>query len=209
MPGPVVGKYFYLYLIVDIFSRKIVGWEVQEQEGRGPCRNADPKGGLGRGLHLPALVAARRPRLSNGGSPMKGATMKVKLEKLGIMTSYSRPRASHDNPFSEALFRTCKYLPDWSAKGFAAKADAQAWVKSFASWYNGAHLHSAIRFVTPNMRHVGQEHDTLANCTILYATARAQKPERWSGKTRNWQPAGPVWLNPERDTSAPEIRDAA
>ncbi|OZA09879.1 MAG: hypothetical protein B7Y02_11535 [Rhodobacterales bacterium 17-64-5] len=59
------------------------------------------------------------------------------------------------------------------------------------------------------MRHVGQEHDTLANCTILYATARAQKPERWSGKTRNWQPAGPVWLNPECNTSASEIKDAA
>ncbi len=140
---------------------------------------------------------------------MKGAAMKVTLENLGIMASCSRPRVSHDNPFSEALFRTCKYRPDWSAMGFATKSAAQAWVKSCPSWYNGAHLHSAIRFVTPSMRHAGLDRDALANRALVYANARAQKPKRWSGKTRNWLPAGPVWLNPERDTSASEIRDAA
>ena len=82
-------------------------------------------------------------------------------------------------------------------------------MKSFASWYNDDHLHSSVRFVTPNMRHAGQDIDALANRAKIYAIARAQKPERWSGKTRNWQPAGPVWLNPDRDNSAPEIRDAA
>ena len=66
-----------------------------------------------------------------------------------------------------------------------------------------------IRFVTPNMRHAGQDSNALANRAQLYANARAQKPERWSGKTRNWQAAGPVWLNPEREISASEIRDAA
>ena len=81
---------------------------------------------------------------------MKGATMKVTLEKLGIIASYSRPRVSNDNPVSEARFRTCKYRPNWPTRGFAAKADAQAWVKSCAKWYNGEHLHSAIRLVTPS-----------------------------------------------------------
>ena len=140
---------------------------------------------------------------------MKGAAMKATMEKLGITASYSRPRASHDNPFSEALFRTCKYRPDWPTKGFATRADAQAWVKSCPSWYNGQHLHSRVRFVTPNARHYGRDHATLANRASLYAKARAQNPERWSDKTRNWQPAGPVWLNPENEISAPEIRDAA
>ena len=140
---------------------------------------------------------------------MKGATMKVTLEKLGIIASYSRPRVSNDNPFSEALFRTCKYRPDWPTKGFATKEDAQAWVKSFAAWYNGEHLHSAIRFVTPNARHAGHDRATLANRASLYANARAKNPGRWSGKARNWQPAGPVWLNPEREACVPEIRDAA
>ena len=135
--------------------------------------------------------------------------MKTTMEKLGITASYSRPRVSNDNPFSEALFRTCKYRPDWSSKGFATKADAQIWVKSCASWCNGEHLHSRVRFVTPDARHAGQDRDALANRAVLYANARAQNPERWSGKTRNWQPAGPVWLNPEHDTSTSKISDAA
>ena len=140
---------------------------------------------------------------------MKGATMKTTMEKLGITASCSRPRVSNDNPFSEAQLRTCKYRPDWPTKGFATRADAQAWVKSCPSGYDCQHLHSRVRFVTPNARHDGRDHATLANRAILYANAGAQNPERWSGKTRNWKPAGPVWLNPENEISAPEIRDAA
>jgi len=82
-------------------------------------------------------------------------------------------------------------------------------VKSFAKWYNCEHLHSAIRFVTPGAHHAGHDRAALANRASLYANARAQNPERWSGKTRNRQPVGPVWLNPETEISAPEIRDAA
>jgi len=135
--------------------------------------------------------------------------MKTTLEKLGTLASYSRLRVSNDNPFSEAQFRTGKYRPNWPNKGFATKTDAQAWVKSFANWDNDEHLNSAIRFVTPSARHAGNDRATLASRTILYANARAHKPERWSGKTRNWQPAGPVWLNPERKSRVDEIRDAA
>ena len=204
MPGPVAGMFFYLYLIVDIFSRKIVGWEVHERESADLAATLIRQAVMSEGCITRPLVLH-----ADNGSPMKGATMKVTMEKLGITASYSRPRVSNDNPFSEALFRTCKYRPDWPTKGFAARTDAQAWVKSFASWYNGEHLHSAIRFVTPNERHAGQDSATLANRAILYANACAKKPERWSGKIRNWQPAGPVWLNPENEISAPEIRDAA
>lgn len=204
MPGPVAGMFFYLYLIVDIFSRKIVGWEVHEREGAELAAVLIRQAVLAEGCIARPLVLH-----ADNGSPMKGATMKVTMEKLGITASYSRPRVSNDNPFSEALFRTCKYRPDWPTKGFATKAEAQAWVKSFASWYNDAHLHSAIRFVTPGARHAGHDRATLASRASLYANARAQNPERWSGKSRNWQPAGPVWLNPEREISAPEIRDAA
>ena len=204
MPGPVAGMFFYLYLIVDIFSRKIVGWEVHD------CESADLAASLIRQTVL-AESCLMRPLVlhADNGSPMKGATMKVTMEKLGITASYSRPRVSNDNPFSEALFRTCKYRPEWPTKGFATKADAQAWVKTFAGWYNGEHMHSALRFVTPNARHAGQDHTTLAARDSLYATARAQNPQRCSGKTRNWQPIGPVWLNPENPISASEIREAA
>lgn len=204
MPGPVAGLFFYLYLIVDIFSRKIVGWEVHEREGAELAAVLIRRAVLAEGCIARPLVLH-----ADNGSPMKGATMKTTLEKLGIIASYSRPRVSNDNPFSEALFRTCKYRPNWPAKGFATKAEAQAWVKSFAGWYNGEHLHSGIRFVTPDERHAGHDRATLDSRARLYANAKAQNPERWSGKTRNWQPAGPVWLNPETDMSVPEIRDAA
>lgn len=133
---------------------------------------------------------------ADNGSPMKGATMKTTMEKLGITASNSRPRVSNDTPFSEALFRTCKYSPDWPTKGFATKRDAQAWVKSFASWYNDAHLHSAIRFVTPSVCHAGHDRETLptAPCSL----------QMHGHKTRN---AGQAI--PETEVSGPEIRDAA
>ena len=187
MPGPVAGVFFYLYLIVDIYSRKIVGWEVHERE------TAELAAGLIRQAVLGECCLMRPLVLhADNGSPMKGATMKVTMEKLGITASYSRPRVSNDNPFSEALFRTCKYRPNWPTKGFATKTEAQDWVQSFTSWYNCEHLHSAIRFVTPDARHTGQENATLASRADLYATARAKNPQRWSGKLRNWQPIGSV-----------------
>jgi putative transposase len=204
MPGPVAGMFFYLYLIVDIYSRKIVGWEVHDRESSEQASALIRKAVLSEGCIGQPLVLH-----ADNGSPMKGATMKTTMEKLGITSSYSRPRVSNDNPFSEALFRTFKYRPNWPTKGFATKIDSQNWVKSFANWYNDEHLHSAIGFVTPNARHSGADRKTLENRDILYASARARNPQRWSGKTRNWQPAGPVWLNPETENSTSEIRDAA
>ena len=204
MPGPVAGMFFYLYLIVDIYSRKIVGWEVHDRESSEQASVLIRKAVLSEGCIGQPLVLH-----ADNGSPMKGSTMKTTMENLGITSSYSRPRVSNDNPFSEALFRTFKYRPNWPMKGFATKTEAQEWVRYFANWYNDEHLHSAIRFVTPNARHSGSDRKTLANRAILYATARAQNPQRWSGKTRNWQPAGPVWLNPENEIGDTEIRDAA
>ena len=119
MPGPVAGMFFYLYLIVDIFSRKIVGWEVHERESADLAAILIRQAVLAEGCLMRPLVLH-----ADNGSPMKGATMKVTMEKLGITASYSRPRVSNDNPFSEALFRTCKYRPEWPTKGFATKAGA-------------------------------------------------------------------------------------
>lgn len=117
--------------------------------------------------------------------------MKVTMEKLGINASYSRPRASNDTPFCEALFRTCKYCPNWQTKGFATRADARAGMKSFTSWYHGVHLYSAIGFVTPNERQEGQGSATLANRGGLSAVTCAQKPERGSGKSATGAPPDP------------------
>jgi putative transposase len=190
--SPVLGAFFYLYLVVDVWSRKIVAWEIHTTESpelasrlieRTCCDlKIDPFGLV---LH------------SDNGGPMKGTTMVATLERLGILPSFSRPRVSNDNPFSEALFRTLKYCPEYPSRPFADLAAARSWVESFAAWYNTVHLHSGIRFVTPDDRHSGRETILLNHRNQVYACAQAVHPERWSRGTRCWQPIARVYLNPE------------
>jgi transposase InsO family protein len=204
LPGPVAGTFFYLYLIVDIFSRKIVGWEVHDRETADHAAHV-----LQRAVWAEKCLTRPLVLHADNGSPMKGATMKVTMERLGVIASFSRPRVSNDNPFSEALFRTCKYVPGWPTRGFASREAARAWVAGFVRWYNTEHRHSAIRFVTPNQRHRGEERALLASRHQVYELARAARPERWSGRTRNWHPIGSVWLNPERPDPGHKGRGAA
>lgn len=204
LPGPIAGMFFYLYLIVDIFSRKIVGWEVHERETAEFAARV-----LERAVRAERCLTSPPVLHADNGSPMKGATMKVTMERLGVIASFSRPRVSNDNPFSEALFRTCKYAPSWPTRGFATIDEARAWVAGFVRWYNTGHRHSAIRFVTPDQRHRGEEHALLAERHRVYQLARAAHPERWSGQTRNWQPIGSVWLNPERPDAGRKGHGAA
>lgn len=187
------GAFYYLYLIVDIYSRKIVGWEVYERECAQHAAELIRRAVLNEGI-------TRTPRVlhADNGSPMKGATLRATLQQLGVEPSYSRPRVSNDNPYSEALFRTCKYRPDFPRHGFATIAAARKWVQGFVSWYNDEHRHSAIGFVTPSQRHRGEDKAILAQRTALYEQAKARTPMRWSTTIRDWRPAGDVWLNPEK-----------
>ena len=130
---------------------------------------------------------------------MKGQTLQVKLQALGIESSYSRPRVSNDNPYSEAIFRTCKYRPNYPKQGFVSLKQAREWVLDFVRWYNEEHRHSAIQFVTPQQRHQGEDQAILAQRDAVYRQAQQRHPKRWSRDTRNWQPVGPVWLNPDRE----------
>jgi len=189
---PVRGVFLYLYLILDIWSRKIVGWTVQATE---------------RAEHAAALftatchAAACDPRgivlHADNGGPMKGATMVATLERLGVLPSFRRPGVSNDNPFSEALFRTLKYAPTFPSQPFVDAASASAWVAAFVQWYNHEHQHSAIRFVTPAQRHARADDAILAQRHAVYTAARARQPARWSGRTRDWSPITTVRLNPE------------
>jgi len=188
------GRFFYLYLVEDIWSRRIVGFEVHAEECmlassalvRATCaaENVDPKGLV---LH------------SDNGGPMKGSTMLATLQHLGIVPSFSRPSVSDDNPFIESLFRTLKYRPQYPHKPFETIEAARAWVTAFVAWYNAEHRHSGIRFVTPDQRHDGRENDVLANRVSVYERARRRHPNRWSRGTRNWTPAPAVFLNPKRN----------
>lgn len=182
--------FYYLYMIIDIFSRKIVGWEVHSVESADFGARLLHKAILAEGCLLtPPVLHA-----DNGG-PQKGFTMKAKLEGLGVTPSYSRPRVSNDNPYSESLFRTCKNRPEYPTKGFDCIDTARKWVKKFVWWYNEEHLHSAIRFVSPGQRHGGEDEAILANRHRVYQQAQQKKPNRWSGASRNWQPVQEVWLN--------------
>jgi len=190
LPSPIRGMYFYLYMIVDIYSRKVVGWEVHPMESAAFAAKLVHKAILAEGCLLdPPVLHA-----DNGG-PQKGFTMKAKLEALGVTPSYSRPRVSNDNPYSESLFRTCKYRPGYPVKGFDCIEAARRWVRRFVCWYNEEHLHSAIRYVTPSQRHRGEDKNLLVNRHKIYKQAQQKQPNRWSGKSRNWQQVEEVWLN--------------
>lgn len=192
LPTVVRGRYVYLYLVMDVWSRRIVGWEVATRESpdvaadliQRVCRDGDvdPRGLV---LH------------SDNGKPMRGATMVSTLQWLGIVPSFSRPHVSDDNPYSEALFRTLKHAPAYPRLPFVDVEAARRWVVHFVDWYNGRHRHSAIRYVTPDERHHGREHVVLKRRHTLYARARASHPERWSRNVRDWTPVGTVVLNPE------------
>ncbi|EGV27484.1 Integrase catalytic region [Thiorhodococcus drewsii AZ1] len=181
-------------MIVDIYSRKVVGWEVFHSEPAHHARLVIERAVLAERLIDQPLVLH-----ADNGSAFKGATLLEKLHELNITPSYSRPRVSNDNAYSEALFRTCKYVPDYPVDGFASLEDAQRWVHRFVGGYNTEHRHSAIRFVTPEQRHRGEDPQILAQRHALNQVARDQHPERWSGPTRNWTPITVVSLNPERD----------
>ena len=193
LPTPIKGLYFYLYLFMDIFSRKIVGWQVYEAE------SSELAGDVMRDICERENIPPNQVVLhSDNGSPMKGATMLATLQSLGVMPSFSRPSVSNDNPFSESLFKTLKYRPIYPQRPFENLLAARQWVGTFASWYNDEHRHSAIGFVTPAERHAGLDAGLLRKRIDVYEAAKKKHPERWSGSTRNWQPVATVHLNPDQ-----------
>jgi putative transposase len=192
LPTPVGGLYFYLYLFMDIFSRKIVGWQVYETESNELAAE------VMRDICERENIAPHQVVLhSDNGSPMKGATMLATLQALGVMPSFSRPAVSNDNPYSESLFKTMKYRPSYPQRAFETILAARRWVGQFVQWYNHDHRHSAINFVTPGERHAGLDTALLSKRAEVYEAAKARHPERWSGATRNWQPIRVVYLNPD------------
>lgn len=191
LPSNVRGLYWYLYMVIDIYSRKIVGWEVHDCE----C------GSLASQLIERAIFSERcfeKPRYlhSDNGAPMKSLTLRAKLDEMGIRTSFNRPGVSNDNAYSESLFRTAKYRPNYPEHGFADLAAAREWMLNFVNWYNNEHRHSAIKFVTPAQRHRNQDTEVLEKRHDVYQLAKAKYPERWAKETRNWEPVGAVTLNP-------------
>lgn len=201
LPGPIQGMFFFLYLMLDVYSRKIVAHEVHAAE------SAELAAGL-------IEQAVRRENVPHGvlvvhqdnGSPMKGSTYLAKLAELGIRPSYSRPGVSDDNAYAESLFRTCKYRPEFPG-AFASLDAARAYMLAFTRWYNHEHKHRNLKFVSPAQRHGGEDAAIFARRTVVYEAARARNPARWSRTTRDWSLPKEVWLN--RPAEECTLRQAA
>ena len=201
--SPIRGQFYYLYLVMDIFSRKIVGWEVHDRE------SAELSSALMERICKEQKIPRNRLTIhSDNGGPMKGATLLATLDRLGVTPSRSRPRVSNDNPYSESLFNTCKGRPDYPDGPFATLEQARAWVANFVAWYNTEHLHSEIRYVTPDSRHAGLDVDILSKRHQVYERAKSANPARWSGDTRDWTPIRQVHLNHvgRRKPAATQVR---
>lgn len=197
LPAQVEGRWFYLYLILDLYSRKIVGFEVHDSDSADHAAHLARRTALAEGVHAMTV----RPVLhGDNGATLKGTTVLAMLYWLGIEPSYSRPRVSDDNPYAEAVFRTAKYRPEFPVKGFVELDAARKWAARFVDWYNNEHRHSGIKYVTPAQRHAGQDRPLLTARHELYQRARRSNPRRWSRQTRDWTPVAAVMLNPERDT---------
>lgn len=201
LPAIVLGRWFHLYLILDLYSRKIVGWEVHDTDDANHAAHLVRRTALSEGI---ATLAAKPVLHGDNGSTLKATTVLAMLNWLGVKPSYSRPRVSDDNPYSEALFRTAKYRPEFPASGFESLEAARAWAANFVRWYNVDHRHSGIRYVSPDQRHTGADLEILAARHALYLDARQRHPARWSRHTRDWSPIHAVTLNPERNSAAME-----
>jgi putative transposase len=197
LPATVAGRWFYLYLILDLYSRKIVGWEVHDTDTADHAAHLVRRTALAEGI---AALEVKPVLHGDNGATLKATTVLAMLHWLGVKPSYSRPRVSDDNAYAEALFRTAKYRPEFPASGFDGLDAARLWAADFVHWYNCEHRHSGIRYVSPTQRHAGHDHAILAARHALYLEARERNPARWSRHTRNWSPVGAVTLNPERDS---------
>ncbi len=195
--GPAKGLFYYLYLIIDLYSRKIVGWEIYREESGELASEVVTKAVLSEKICLgnkPLVLHA------DNGSPMKSATLRATMEKLGVLFSHSRPRVSNDNLYSESIFKTLKYRPAFSGNGFKDIEKARTWTCGFVSWYNHTHRHSALNYVTPEQRHRGKAQEILAKRKKTLEEAKTRHPHRWRNRPiRDCSIEDTVYLNPERE----------
>jgi hypothetical protein len=183
--------------VVDIWSRKVVAWDVEQSESAELAAQL-----VSRACLKERINSCRKQPLilhADNGTSMRAATLEVRLEELGVLRSFSRPRVSNDNPYSESLFRTVKYRPNYPNRPFSSKEEACQWVASFVDWYNHQQRHSGIKFVTPQQRHCGEAIEICRQRSRVYELTRIANPKRWSRSIRCWKQPELVWINPPAD----------
>jgi putative transposase len=195
--GPSKWTYFYLYVILDVFSRYVVGWMVALQEA----------------AHLAQILfleTCRKQRILPGqltlhadrGNPMNSKPLALLLADLGVTKTHSRPYVSNDNPYCEAHFKTLKYFPAYPER-FGSQADARGWCRDFFTWYNQEHHHSGIALLRPVDVHTGRVEQVLQARQHVLQTAYQQHPERFvKGLPSPAKPPAAVWINPPEPVEA-------
>jgi putative transposase len=175
LPSDINGQFYKLYMIMDLFNRMIVGWEVFNEENSENSQQV---------LHKATLSQGYSPDYLHGdnGKPVKNANLHAMMIKQEIQPTHSRPRVSNDNAHAEALFRTVKYHPTLPDSPFKSLEEAQQWVMEFVSWYNNEHRHKGIGMVTPAQKHAGEDVAILQKRKEVIEAAKAKNPKRWNGR---------------------------
>jgi putative transposase len=199
--GPVKWTYFYLYVILDIFSRYVVGWMIATGESSALAKRL-----IGETCEKQNVVPGQLTIHADRGSSMKSKPVALMLADLGITKSHSRPHVSDDNPYSEAQFKTLKYRPGFPDR-FGSIQDARTFCQGFFAWYNGDHRHSGIGLLTPETVHNGKAELTIGQRQLVLASAFDTHPERFvHGTPRPPLLPEAAWINkPKKTSDDPEI----
>lgn len=189
--GPVKWSSFYLYVVLDIFSRYVTAWMVAERESAALAKRL-----IEESIHKYDIPQGQLTIHSDRGRVMRSQPLACLYADLGVTKSFSRPYVSDDNPFSESHFRTLKYRPDFPDR-FGCLLDARAHCQAFFPWYNEEHRHSGLAMLTPQMVHFGQSPEVLAQRQRVLDAAYLAHPERFVRRPPQVPtPSTKVWINP-------------
>jgi putative transposase len=196
LKGPAKWSYFHLYVIIDVFSRYVVGWMVADRESAELAKRL-----ISETIRKQEADPRQLTIHADRGSSMKSKCVALMLSDLGVTKTHSRPHVSNDNPFSESQFKTMKYRPEFPTR-FGSIEDARAFGVGFFNWYNTEHRHSGIALLTPEMVHYGMAEEVRGNRNVTLQQAYQEHPERFVRK----QPEPPrlpdaVWINPPATVS--------
>jgi putative transposase len=193
--GPSKGVYYYLYVIIDIYSRYVVGWMIAEVESAALAEQLIAETCAKQGVRREQLTIH-----ADNGSPMIAKAVALLMADLGVAKSHSRPHVSNDNPFSEAHFKTLKYRPDYPER-FGSLADARSWARRFFAWYNDGHHHTGLGLLTPADVHHGRAETVRQKRQVALLRAYQAHPERFvKGAPVPAKLPEPVWINPPKDS---------
>ena len=202
--GPATYVYYYLYTILDIFSRYVVGYLIAERELAVLAKQLVADSCAKQGI-VPEQLVLHADR----GSSMTSKTLALLLADLGVSKSHSRPYVSNDNPYSEAQFKTMKYRPDYPGR-FGNLADARTWAQPFFYWYNNQHRHTGLGLMTPATVHYGLADEMRVKRQVTLSAAYAQHPERFvKGRPTPPQLPEAVWINPPQAQGVAEERPSS